>query len=397
VFEVHELLPNFDCGLCDNPRCMTFARNLLNDYQKPKECPFIEKENLNKINEMIAEPDVVRKHPHPNLDKDTIEISPCTEDGKVTLETQLRSKVMDRDLFSDFFDQFQLCNSLSEVEFFDKMNCSTKMGYALVEHGGKRAHVFKTGKIIMRRADDREDALSTLHHISRMLLPARICSCNNILADCFGGSCDRCTNGACGALVDAVNIKEDYHKEGNTIGNMLMEIDLKDHEKLQENFKLLSDFLNEIRKLDDGLKEGQIKEHDTIKSNTNEITEKIRRNCMQYISSESDADATIIALAQYGLGRDLMRARDGLFSLDGNIDDELYLQATKLLYDAYSAFEKRDLKESQAIEDRFQKFISAWKKGSSLWGIAKVATNGFYISRLLRKPVPQLSTMKNEM
>jgi hypothetical protein len=358
------------------------------------ECPFLKDKNLNEIEDIITEPDVVRKHPHPNLDEDTIEISPCTEDGKVTLETQLRSKVMDRDLFSDFFDQFQLCNSLSEVDYFDKMNCSTKMGYALVESGGKRAHVFKTGKIIMRRADDRDDALATFYHISRMLLPARLCSCNNTLVDCFGGSCTECTKGTCAALVDAVDVNEDYHKEGNTIASIMEEMDLKSHEKLQESFMLLSDFVNEIRRLDNELKDGKKNEYDAIKNTTDKITEKIKRNCMEYVTSGSDASATIIALTQYGLGRDLIRARDGLLSLDGEIDDELYSQATKLLYDAYLAFEKRDIKESQAIEDRFLKFISTWKKGSLPWGLAKVATNGFYISRLLRKPVPQLSSMK---
>lgn len=397
VFDVHELLPKLDCGLCNNPRCMTFARNILYDIQKPKECPFLREKNLKKINEMMAEPKVVRKHLHPNIDKDTIEITPCTEDGKVTLETQLRSRVMDRDLFSDFFDQFQLCHSLSEVEFFDKMNCSSKMGYALVESGGKRAHVFKTGKIIMRRADNKDDALATFHYISKMLLPARLCSCNNTLADCFGGSCTDCANGTCAALVDAVDVREDYHKEGNTIASVMEEMDLKSYEKLQENFMLLSDFVNEIHRLDNGLKEGQIKENDEIRHNTDKITAKIKRNCMEYVTSGSDASATIIALTQYGLGRDLIRARDGLLSLDGKIDDQLYSQALKLLYDAYIAFEKRDIKESQAIEDRFLKFISNWKKESLPVGLAKIATNGFYISRVLGKPVPQLTTMENEM
>jgi hypothetical protein len=175
------------------------------------------------------------------------------------------------------------------------------------------------------------------------------------------------------------------------------DMDFKSHEKLQESFMLLSDFVNEIHKLDNSLKEGKMEGHDLIKNKTDDITAKIKRNCMEYVTSGSDANATIVALAQYGLGRDLIRARDGLLSLVGKIDDELYSQATKLLYDAYLAFEKSDIKESQAIEDRFQKFISAWKKRSLPWGLAKVAANGFYISRLLGKPVPQLSAMKNEM
>ena len=82
---------------------MTFARKILLDIQKSVDCHFLSTDDLQKINEITQE-EVIRKHPHPNENEDIIEINPCTEDGYVTLETQLRSKIMARDLFSDFFD-----------------------------------------------------------------------------------------------------------------------------------------------------------------------------------------------------------------------------------------------------------------------------------------------------
>jgi ArsR family metal-binding transcriptional regulator len=386
--QVYELLPKFDCGLCGNPRCMTFARKLILKAQKPLECQFLEIENLKKIEDIIAEPEMERKRSHPNKDEDVIEISPCTEDGFVTLETQLRSKIMVRDLFSDFFDQYQLCISLSEVDDFDSMNCSSKMGYALVENKGKRTHVFKTGRIIMRRADDRNDALHTLGHISRMLMPARLCSCQNTLVDCFGGACDNCVHGECAALIDATEAEKEYRKKGHTIGELLKEMDKKDNEKLKDNFSLIGNIASELRKIKNDIGGQDNIEKDTYIKPTEELVAKISRNCMEVLRGESDLNETVVALAQYGIARDLIRARDGLLSIEGSGESEMFNKATKILFDAYSYFENRDVEGSKGIQNEYMEFRKAIKEQSVPFGLIKVAANGFYISRILGKPVP---------
>ncbi|UCE74377.1 MAG: hypothetical protein JSV56_01375 [Methanomassiliicoccales archaeon] len=392
--EICELLPRFDCGLCKNPRCMTLARKILLQTQKPTGCQFLIQENLKKIEELLPEREVKRKHPHPNVDESIIEITPCTEDGYVTLEVQLKSKSKNQDLFGDFFDQHQLCISLSEVEMFNKMNCSSKMGYALAETEGKRIHIFKTGKIILRRADDREDALSSLAKVSKLLMPARICSCSNSLVDCFGGSCENCNEDVCTALIDALEVKEDYDEGGYTVREILREVDEKDHDKLTLNFKLLGDIMDEIRKMDRDIKNGELEDKDIYKDKIDKVIVEHKNSCTNIFLGETDVTNIIAALTQYGLARDLLRAADGLLALDTKADDELYNKATKLLFDAYSAFEKRDMKDSLALGERFQEFNSAWKKETSPWGIAKVAANGFYISRILGKPVLRLEHLK---
>jgi hypothetical protein len=385
--EVYELLPKFDCGLCGNPRCMTFARKVILDIQKSLECQFISTDNIQKINE-IAQEEVRRKHPHPNEDEDIIEINPCTENGYVTLETQLRSKIMVRDLFSDFFDQYQLCISLSDVDDFDSMNCSSQMGYALVENKGKRTHVFKTGRIIMRRADDREDALHTLGHISKMLMPARLCSCQNALVDCFGGACDNCVNGSCAALIDATEVNEGYDKEGFTISQILKEIDNKSNNKLSGNFNLLKNIVSELQRIDSDIRDARTININDYTRTTDELESKISKSCMEIMRLESDLYDTVIALTQYGIARDLIRARDGLLSLKENKNLSLYDQAAGFLFDAYLAFEKRDLGRSEKVQKDYLEFISKVKGKSVPFGLIKVAANGFYISRVLGKPVP---------
>lgn len=386
--DILELLPEYDCGLCGNPRCMTFSRRILLGLQKPNECLFLSLENLEKIKGIAGEPDIKRKHPHPNQDGDIIEINPCTEDGFVTLETQLRSKVMAQDLFADFFDQYQLCQSLTEADIFDKMNCSPKMGYALAEISGKRTHVFKTGKIIMRRADDKEDALSTLAKISNMLMPARLCSCNNALVDCFGGSCKICSEGSCAALIDATEIEEGYESKGYNIGKVLKEMDWESYQELFDNFKLVAEIFSIIRKIDEDLRDGKEIDIDSYKNNTNELANRIHKSCVETQLQNSDVSKTLIALTQCGLVKDLLRARDGLLSLKQKGDSDLYEKATGILFDAYSAFEKRDQEKIKDIKNRYKEFITPAKEKMIPFGLIKVAANGFYISRILGKPAP---------
>jgi ArsR family metal-binding transcriptional regulator len=386
--DILELLPKYDCGLCGNPRCMTFSRRILLGLQKADECLFLSKENIEKIIEIAGAPDVQRKHPHPNQDGDIIEINPCTEDGFVTLETQLRSKVMAQDLFADFFDQFQLCLSLTEVDIFDKMNCSSKMGYALAEISGKRTHVFKTGKIIMRRADDKEDALKTLSKISMMLLPARLCSCNNTLVDCFGGSCKICSEGSCAALIDGTEIGQGYESEGYTIGNVLNDINMNNYPNLSENFKIIGDIISNIRKIDEYLRNGKEIDAAAYKNETEELAKKIGRSCTECQLQDNDISKTLIALIQCGIVKDILRARDGLLSIKVKGDSDLYEKATGIFFDAYSAFENRDQGKIKEIGKRYEEFIAPAKENLIPYGLIKVAANGFYISRILGKPAP---------
>jgi ArsR family metal-binding transcriptional regulator len=387
--EIYELLPKYDCGLCENPRCMTFARRILHDIQKPKECQFLTDDNIKKINEITSEPDAIRKHPHPNQDEEIIEINPCTEDGFVTLETQLKSRVMKQDLYGDFFDQFQMCLSLSEIDAFDSMNCSSKMGYALAEIKGKRTHIFKTGKIIMRRADDKEDALNTLAIISKMLTPARLCSCNNTLVDCFGGACKICAEGECAALIDATDIEEGYKGEGYTLEQILINIDMSNNPHLEENFKLLDDIVFEIHKIhEDILSQNEI-DVDSNAKTIGELLKKIKRNCTEHLLSTTEIKSSLVALTQYGITCDLMRANEAILNLKDHKDDPLYEKAVDILFDAYSAFSKKDIEKTNDIQNNYSELLRAWKEDNGPIDIVKIAANGFYISRVLGKPVPQ--------
>ncbi len=103
----------------------------------------------------------------PVVGPDIIEIQPCTEEGLVTLEAKLGGKDE-----HEFFDPALLCRYINATPLFSKQRCSAEMGYGVAERHGRNVHAFKTGKVIVRRAEGREMALEHLRLISRSLWPA---------------------------------------------------------------------------------------------------------------------------------------------------------------------------------------------------------------------------------
>ena len=98
---------------------------------------------------------------------DIIEIQPCTEEGLVTLEAKLGGKEE-----REMLDPVILCRCLNASPVFDRPRCSAEMGYGMLEKDGRKIHAFKTGKVIIRRAEGREQALEHLHLVSRTIWPA---------------------------------------------------------------------------------------------------------------------------------------------------------------------------------------------------------------------------------
>jgi ArsR family metal-binding transcriptional regulator len=104
-------------------------------------------------------------------EKQVMEVTPCTEDGYVTLEYALRtSDGIDRR--ETYFDPAKMCEILKKIKDFSKVRCSKEIGYAIIEYGDKRIHIWKQGKIIIRHAKDRDDATRTLQMVNKILSPA---------------------------------------------------------------------------------------------------------------------------------------------------------------------------------------------------------------------------------
>nr|MDO8099510.1 hypothetical protein [Candidatus Njordarchaeota archaeon] len=104
---------------------------------------------------------------------ETIEVNPCTEDGFVTLESKLKTSTGTGSK-EVYFDPAKMCEELKKIKEFSKIRCSKEIGYAIVEFGTKRIHVFKEGKIIIRHADNQQDAKRALRMIREVLSGSKL-------------------------------------------------------------------------------------------------------------------------------------------------------------------------------------------------------------------------------
>lgn len=106
-----------------------------------------------------------------DVDEKGVEVTPCTEEGYVTLEYTLKGSD-DIERKEPFFDPVRMCDVLRKIKDFSSVRCSNEIGYAIIEYGEKRIHIWKQGKIIIRHAKDRNDATKTLQMLNRILSPA---------------------------------------------------------------------------------------------------------------------------------------------------------------------------------------------------------------------------------
>ena len=133
-----------------------------------------------------------------------IEIHPCTEQGLVTLEAKLGEAENE-----DFFDPDEMSEALALSPFKD-VKFSKEMGYAFANYEQKRLHIFKQGKVIIRRANDKADALGTLMLAIKSLLPAVICNRSEPVMACYRGESDSC-------LDDCQPLKKLIRSETSTV------------------------------------------------------------------------------------------------------------------------------------------------------------------------------------
>ncbi|MFX0199956.1 MAG: (Fe-S)-binding protein, partial [Candidatus Hodarchaeota archaeon] len=196
IMELFRLLPQFDCGACGNPVCITLSRRIAVGWQKPNDCRYISKTNLKRIHELLDEGiDIGPKEDIPI--GHIIEIQPCAHYGKVTLEAQLSRPT--NSIF-DVFDSCEMCTSLGNAGLLKNVKCSLELGYSLAEYRETRIHLSKSGKVVMRHAQDRALAIETIEVIKRCLWGAVVCSCGNPAVECLAYGCTAHQSELCNCL-----------------------------------------------------------------------------------------------------------------------------------------------------------------------------------------------------
>ena len=120
-------------------------------------------------------------------------IQPCAaEVGKVMLESDI-TKLL-RTTHREIIDFDVLCDILNTYKIrFSEMQCSLTLGVGRIKWRGKTISIFKKGKIKIREALNREDAMKMLQDFLRLIWGSLICEvCGQPAIYCAAGMCNKC-------------------------------------------------------------------------------------------------------------------------------------------------------------------------------------------------------------
>ena len=412
VYEIYELMPKKDCGLCGNPTCRTSARKIAAGDMSPEKCfnlklPEYER-NLECIREILKEEiESGTKHPV-ELEKEGVTyINPCEgEAGRIAAETKLVSGSKDtmHDLKYSFFDPFVMCWALNTSELYTDVRCSPKLGVARINLDDKTVMIFQDGRINVRKAKDRNDAIQTIRLVSRTLWASIICSyCGNAIVDCAAGVCENCLTKVCPALAGGPpdpNGSIALLTDQTTVSAIFDRAKkLKTGKYLNKGFRDL-DFANTtIKKAYQDLLNGQF----SIKL-INSINKKLveaNNSAIHFVETTSQVQDATIGLILAGVTLDTFRISDGLASLiqlkkpiQGELSS-LLTQAVKIAEQAYQSLREVDPDQAKQSTIKFMEFMKEWtiscrekQNYDSMIAIEKIAINGSYIARLSTKPLP---------
>ena len=409
--KIWKLLPHYDCGFCTNPSCRTFARRVLIRLQPPTECEFLLKENLEKITSLLNETkeDVKKTTFSEEIEGEAefVKIEPCAEYGRVTLEAQLPKPRGSP--FEDLYDMIDLGFLLEGATFLKDIRSSLSLGYALAQYGDSKVHIFKTGKIVMRRIENQEIAMQLFRNLSKILWGAVICKCGNSGLDCVAGGCFHCHDEVCPFLAWGLENKKSYlTKPGYSL------ISKADKSGFKDLFFEVKNRLNEIVKnfetaLKTIEKEGEEKgKNIMIKTGVKEsFREKLRSlfnslrdvGCQLLIETKEDIGG-IIGLILVGTAQNLKRANEGLLALENEVNIDLLKSSSMLFLEGYKVFETGDKTKASNLETQYENFFNDWKidyatkkkdenlNGKNLANLLKIAINGIFTSKMITRILP---------
>ena len=366
------------------------------------------KENLQKIKQLVHEGiEIGAKGTVVNEETGITYIHPCiTEADKTSAETRLTlGPEGATDLKYGFYDPLQLCAILNTTEFSQDVKCSPSLGIGRVHADDKTVLIYKDGRINVRQAKDKEDAIRTIRQLSRSLWGAIICSCGNASVDCASGGCEQCLTQICPVMSGGppdptvTNWSPTKQTIALTIFERVKTLETRKHfeeamKQLDEAFSLFTQASLKF-----------LKKHSVNGSTLKLIEEKIvqvNKLAIRFIVETSNVYDASIGLILSGVAMDLSRIMDGLKSLtfsksefSSPIFTSFLSEAINIAIEAYNSFKTIDSEKAKQIAKKYTGFRKQWMETfrempqkDLLIAIEKIAVNGFYISRLLTKPLP---------
>ncbi len=408
-YELHQLFPKMDCGLCGNPSCRTTARKVTTGEETIDNCvnlrrPEFER-NRERIWEILKEGVEIGAKGTIVLDEAGLTyIHPCvSEAGRVTAESKLSSSPEGTvDLKFGFFDPMMICWALNAAGLFTDVRCSANLGVARVNIRDKTVMIFKDGRINVRRARDKKDAIETIRLISRILWGAIICSCGNAAVDCASGGCENCLTTVCPVIAGGPpeptgsTLHPSEQITASTISDKAKTLSSGSY--FEEGSKRLDEALEFVIEFAQRLVKGLL-DMKLIEGAHQRIAE-VNRLATRFIIETPRVQDASIGLILAGVALDVTRMTEavGTIAQQKNLSGEqveLLKESIEIIKQAYSAYRAGRTDQAKQAINKYKTFRKKWSNSfrktaekEALVAVEKLATNGFYIARLMRKPLP---------
>lgn len=198
ISDIYELMPeggHRDCGECGLSTCRAFARRLAKKELEVDRCPYLKADTKKRIKKLQREGIQLVKQVSFEGQEGVALIHPCVTDAKkVSAETQLAKPMK-----YGFLD-VEAFKPLADLKFKD-VRCSSRLGILKFNHGLREIVLYSSGKINVKKASDREDAIRTIDRLGRMMWPATICTaCGSVAMECAAVGCAPCQHKVCPVL-----------------------------------------------------------------------------------------------------------------------------------------------------------------------------------------------------
>jgi len=396
LHSIMKLLPNEDCSLCDAPSCATLARRIVAGKIKVDHCPLIDKRNIGRITDILKEG--VETTKETTQEEAFVEIQPCAEYGRVTLEAQLPKP---KGSVYDLFDSCTMCTAFSDISDLDGVRCSLELGYGLAQLEEKRIHVFRSGKVTMRRAYDRRDAYETLAMISKSLWPSVICPEGCSVQECISCSCPDCRGHVCSGVswwVRDIPFKE--QPMGEFLKEYLASTDettAKAVAMYKDGIAIMDNLVEELKKAEQALKAGDRAALEEVRKVFHGKHMELAQLSVKILIG-SEGPAAMLGLIMKGAEINMRNIGKGLFTIRQASKDPLFEKAYELALKGISVFTTVDIDGAKPLLKDFDEFVASWKERpytSEGEFILKIASYGSFLAMMLERPIP-IWTLEDE-
>ena len=177
----YQLWPGKDCGICGYGSCNTFARGVVFKHENFRKCVWLTEANADHIVKTFG-----NVNPVTTQVRNSAIFQPCITDAEMVMaEMYLAPREVEYGYLDPGFCEVLLL-------YFESVKSSQKLGIARIEHEGKEVLISQTRKVVVRQAQNEEEALKTCNMLSRLVSGSVICSCLATGLECISGLCS-CT------------------------------------------------------------------------------------------------------------------------------------------------------------------------------------------------------------